>query len=112
MDPDIVSSCYYGADGMEFGELPSATGDLKPGVSVVICTYRRPQSVVRFVESLRQQRPRAKQLIIVDSSDDNSTEESIRKMAKAGGIADVVEYCRVRGKYRGLTRQRNFGVRS
>ena len=99
-------------DGADAGaDVQSPPPTLERGISVVVCTYRRPASVLRFLESLRVQRAACDQLIIVDASPDDATERALRDDADAPSLARSVLYFRVGGELRGLTRQRNFALR-
>lgn len=107
----VVSWFRRGADGDGFerwGQYDSASLE---GCSVVICTYKRAQSLNRFLDSLLVQEIKPAQLIIVDASPDSETEESIKGRQSLERLADSVVYVRVAGPLKGLTRQRNFGVR-
>ncbi len=85
---------------------------LSPGVALVICTYCRPGSLQRFINSLREQTLRPHQLIIVDASPDNAVEKMLRAYDNLNDLAVVnVLYLRVTGSLRGLTRQRNLGTK-
>jgi len=91
-------------------EFPSVV-TLSPGVAVVICTYKRADSLRRFLDSLREQTLLPDQLIIVDASPDDATEKMLRNYGKLGSLATTMIYTRVTGSLRGLTRQRNLGAR-
>ncbi len=88
-----------------------ANADPSPGVAVVICTYRRAESLKCFLHSLGEQTLRPGQLVIVDASPDEDTEAMLRAFSDLGELADEVMYIRVAGPLRGLTRQRNLGAR-
>ncbi|MCC7009053.1 MAG: glycosyltransferase family 2 protein [Acidobacteria bacterium] len=98
--PGVVADWTRGA-----GELASAERDA-PGVSVVLCTYRRAASVQRFLQSLGRQARLPDETLIVDASPDEATETIVR----AWPAPTVVRYWRVEPPLRGLTRQRNFGL--
>lgn len=83
---------------------------VKFGVSLVICTYNRPESVSRFLLSIRGQSLLPNEVIIVDASDNADTEEVIRKLP-VEYLTSCFFYFRVTDPIKGLTRQRNFGVR-
>ncbi len=84
---------------------------LEQGLAVVICTYRRPESLRRCLDSLATQTRKPTQLIIVDASPDHDTEEMVRKYSGAENLAERFLYFHLAGSLRGLTRQRNFAVR-
>jgi len=118
--PEVVPSwsvtvCLRGCrhtSGWE--EIPVAVGVaplVSAGVAVVICTYERPESLGRFLESLARQDRLPDQLIIVDAGRSDQAERVLRDKAAAGRCATDVRYVRVDGPLRGLTRQRNQGMR-
>jgi GT2 family glycosyltransferase len=95
---------------------PAAAGALRRGLAVVICTYRRAASLERFIDSLREHNgaPAAlvpAQLIIVDASPDDAAETMVQQRDDLAHLAEQVSYFRVAGELKGLTRQRNFGMR-
>ena len=77
-----------------------------PGVSLVLCTYQRPDSVKRFLDSVSAQTRPVDELIVVDASRDEATGAVV---ASWHGSRDVA-YWRVEDPLRGLTRQRNFAL--
>jgi GT2 family glycosyltransferase len=85
---------------------PPASG-LSTGVSVVLCTCHRPESVGRFLKSISTQTRRPDELLIVDASFDRRTEEIVSTLA----VGCRMTYWRVADPLRGLTRQRNFALR-
>ncbi len=98
------------------GELPdqperAGPGALSKGVSVIICTYRRARSLDRFLASLAAQDRTPDRLIIVDASPDDETERMMTGRKDLAGLGRSVWYFRVGEPLRGLTRQRNFGLR-
>jgi GT2 family glycosyltransferase len=81
------------------------------GITVVVCTYQRPESLKRFLESLADHDRRPDELIIVDASDDDATERMLRQHANFGQLAGRCLYFRVSGSLKGITHQRNFALR-
>lgn len=73
---------------------------------MIVCTYRRPESLLRLLGALRVQTRPPDELLIVDGSPDAETEEAVRSLGAFPGLA----YFRVPPEHRGLTRQRNFGI--
>ena len=71
-------------------------------LSLVICTYRRPGPVRRLLEAVAVQTRRPDEVLVVDASPDQETEEAVRGLG--------VVYSRVPPEERGLTRQRNRGI--
>ncbi len=88
---------------------PRAGADvpLGRGLAVVICTYARPESLVRCVASLKGQTRRADTLLVVDASRDDLSERALASDPTLGDAAARVGYVRVGDRRRGLTRQRN-----
>jgi GT2 family glycosyltransferase len=82
------------------------------GLTVVICTHRRARSVERCLDSFHTQRRRPALLLIVDASPDRQTELCIRHRTDLSRLATRFEYVRVGPTLAGLTRQRNFALRS
>jgi len=113
-DPDIVAAFRLrGEPNRGSGDRAGAgrlDGGLRRGCSVVICTYERASSLMRCLDSLRKQTLRPDQVLIVDASQDARTEAAVRGDERLGDIASGVSYFRVSGRFRGLTRQRNFAL--
>ncbi|MFN6340897.1 MAG: glycosyltransferase family 2 protein, partial [Bacteroidota bacterium] len=74
--------------------------------SVILCTYMRPQSLIRVLESLQKQSLPANEILIIDGSVDTETEKAVEAFTSSS-----VKYIRVAPENRGLTLQRNVGVR-
>lgn len=81
------------------------------GVSVIVCTRQRAASLCRFLDSLARQDRRPARLVIVDASPDDSTDRMLAAQGDPAAWGQEVWYFRVTGPLRGLTRQRNFGMR-
>ena len=111
-DTDIVSMVAWGTVAMPPGEGGSSPDGLATGVTVVICTYKRPAPMALFLDSLAAQTKRPQLLVVVDASPGNDTERMIRARPDIERLAAAVVYYRVKGHLAGLTHQRNFGVRS
>ncbi len=90
--------------------LPASLAITRTGVAVVVCTQQRPQSLLRFLDSLAAQDCRPDELIIVDASEDGATEDLLAQHPGVANIADRYLYFRVSGSLRGITRQRNFAL--
>ncbi|MEM7344830.1 MAG: glycosyltransferase family 2 protein [Chloroflexota bacterium] len=110
LNDDLVSenvvTCLH--SGCQLQHNPTA---FEQGLSVVICTYKRANNVIQFLDSLRDHESHPQQLIIVDASPDDKTEQAINGYKKVDQLADCFIYFRVAGKFKGLTRQRNFSLR-
>lgn len=112
MDPAEVSvSLRLGPYAALPLALPAPADPLTRGVTVVICTYQRAASLVRFIDSLVVQVPMPERVIIVDASRSDETERAVRDHARLARAGSDVLYFRVAGPLRGLTRQRNFALR-
>ena len=75
--------------------------------SLIICTYQRPQSLLKLLNSVEEQALYPSQIIIVDGSTDNKTKAALEKRN-----IENLEYYLVLERDRGLTRQRNFGIKT
>ncbi len=74
-------------------------------ISLIVCTYQRPQAVITLLQSLQDQVVYPDQILVVDGSLDNRT-ESLLNLKRIQNL----EYFKVPEEHRGLTRQRNFGI--
>lgn len=108
---DAIVSQFGYAKGRMVDACPETNGELRPGLAIAICTYRRARSLSRFLDSLIAQQRRPEQLVIVDASPDDATEQSLRKRSDLDALAEAILYFRVTEPLVGLTRQRNFAVR-
>ena len=113
-DPDVVSSITWSSERRRWepasaAPRPQAT-ELGRGRSVVICTYQRAVSLLRCLGSLRGQLRSSDELVIIDASVEDRSEQAIRGAEIASSISAPFRYFRVTGRYRGLTRQRNFAL--
>jgi glycosyltransferase involved in cell wall biosynthesis len=81
------------------------------GVSVVVCTYRRPSSIIDFLESLEQFESDRHPVLVIDASPDEQTELTLRRWYAESRNTRPLAYVRVGIRSRGLTRQRNFALR-
>ena len=74
--------------------------------SLVICTYKRPVAVCSLLGTVSTQTKKPDEILIIDASEDNSTELAISK----GNFDLPVTYVKVPDQHRGLTRQRNYSL--
>lgn len=95
----------------DFAAMPQMPDKVVPGCTVAVCTYKRAQSLNRFLDSLRQQSRSPDRLVIVDASPDEETQTVLRARQDLAALAGGVLYFRVDGPIKGLTRQRNFALR-
>lgn len=94
---------------IHFPEAKVGCGD-QPSLTVVVCTFKRPDSLGRFLQSLTQQDRQFSECLIVDASPDDQSEQVVRNVLTASPLRWNVRYFRVAGEERGLTRQRNFAL--
>lgn len=74
--------------------------------SLIVCTYERPKALMCLLESVIEQSLYPDELLIVDSSEGDNTKNLIECLK-----VKHVKYYKVGKDERGLTKQRNFGVR-
>ncbi len=76
-------------------------------LTLVICTYRRPEALRGLLASVVSCSLRPQSIIIVDSSPDDET----RKAVSGGDFKELqIQYYKVDNEHRGLTKQRNYGI--
>lgn len=75
--------------------------------SLIICTYCRAYSINRLLNSIKEQTNYPFEIIIVDSSPGQETELMLKEE-----YYERVQYYKVGEKDRGLTKQRNFGIKT
>ena len=75
-------------------------------ISLIICTYKRPQATCTLLESVHKQIRKPDEILVIDASPDNATEHLIQEQS----FSLPIKYILVVPEQRGLTRQRNFGV--
>ncbi|MFC2110059.1 glycosyltransferase family 2 protein [Bacteroidota bacterium] len=73
--------------------------------SLIVCTYQRPQAIIKLLESVQKQVLYPNEIIIVDGSKDEATQNVLRTSEFLN-----VTYFKVKNRDRGLTKQRNFGI--
>jgi GT2 family glycosyltransferase len=73
--------------------------------SLIICTYQRPQALLKLLASVLKQTLYPNQIIIVDGSLDNATKQVLKLNTYKN-----LNYFKVSKSERGLTKQRNFGI--
>ena len=81
------------------------------GVTVCVCTCRRPDSLIRLLDSLEKFEGTGYPTLIVDASPDLRTEDAVRSWVGRGRMRSPLAYFRVEPAMRGLTKQRNFALR-
>lgn len=73
--------------------------------SLIICTYMRPESLLQLLQSVREQTLYPDEILIIDGSTNQETQQLL--------LDNPFENCcyfLVPENFRGLTRQRNFGI--
>ncbi|RMA57990.1 glycosyltransferase family 2 protein [Ulvibacter antarcticus] len=73
--------------------------------SLIVCTYMRPEPLLKLLKSVQEQLLYPDQIIIVDGS----TNDETLGMLGANSFKNL-EYFKVSDEERGLTKQRNFGI--
>lgn len=74
--------------------------------SVIICTYQRPKPLIRLLNSIYLQTNYPNQIIIVDGSLNDTTTTAVKNIKFKN-----LYYFKVSEIDRGLTKQRNFGIK-
>ncbi len=101
-------------DGRRIQPIPSpgeSERHLEEGLTVCVCAFKRPDSLVRFLDSLPDQDLTPDRLVIVDASPDDRVELSVEKYPNLRDLAKEVLYFRVGGIYQTLTCSRNYALR-
>ncbi|PRP66979.1 glycosyltransferase family 2 protein [Nonlabens agnitus] len=78
---------------------------MKLKISLIICTYQRPDAITRLIASVKSQSRCPDQMIIVDGSQDQKTKDRLGEIEIAN-----LKYFQVSDGDRGLTKQRNYGI--
>ncbi|NLP58151.1 glycosyltransferase family 2 protein [Lutibacter sp. B1] len=73
--------------------------------SLIICTYQRPDAIIKLSKSVKQQTLYPDEILIIDGSFNNETQNILKKHR-----CKNLKYFKVDDKNRGLTKQRNFGI--
>ncbi|SEG51692.1 glycosyltransferase family 2 protein [Flavobacterium urumqiense] len=73
--------------------------------SLIICTYMRPESLLQLLRSVQLQTLYPDEILIIDGSSNTETEAVINENQFGN-----VHYFLVPENFRGLTKQRNFGL--
>lgn len=74
--------------------------------NLVICTYKRPEVINKLLVSIYDQIYLPSEILVIDASPDNETKNLL-----ANNIFPGLKYFKVKAKDKGLTRQRNFGIK-
>ncbi|AUC82060.1 glycosyltransferase family 2 protein [Lacinutrix sp. Bg11-31] len=73
--------------------------------SLIVCTYMRPQPLLKLLQSVKKQTLYPNTILIIDGSTDNKTETVLKE-----NTFDSLSYYKVDEANRGLTKQRNYGI--
>ena len=73
--------------------------------SLIICTYMRPQPLLKLLQSVSSQTLYPNEILIIDGSLYNQTQNTLEENNFKG-----LKYFKVQEEDRGLTRQRNYGI--
>ncbi|WP_117172164.1 glycosyltransferase family 2 protein [Mariniflexile rhizosphaerae] len=74
--------------------------------TLIVCTYMRPKPLLTLLQSVAKQTLYPNDILIIDGSTNNDTETILKENA----FKDL-KYFKVDASHRGLTKQRNFGVK-
>ncbi|NEV93928.1 glycosyltransferase family 2 protein [Psychroflexus sp. YR1-1] len=74
-------------------------------LSLIICTYKRSESLLRLLESVKQQSHLPDEILVIDASPDKETALALKNTHLA-----QLRYHKVEPEQRGLTKQRNTGI--
>ena len=72
--------------------------------SLIVCTYKRPESLLRLLTSVKNQTRLPDEIVIIDGSPDDKTSNALKHV----GLKLI--YHKVQPEERGLTKQRNMGI--
>lgn len=73
--------------------------------TLIVCTYMRPNSLLKLLNSVNKQTLYPNEILIIDGSTNNDTESIINK-----NRFNNLYYFKINESDRGLTKQRNFGI--
>jgi GT2 family glycosyltransferase len=73
--------------------------------SLIICTYMRPKPLLQLLQSVQVQTVYPNEILIIDGSTNGETQRIITNNSFKN-----LKYFLVSKEYRGLTKQRNFGI--
>jgi len=73
--------------------------------SLIICTYQRPEALLKLLKSVQLQSMYPNQILIIDGSPDDFTNSAMENSDCLG-----LKYYKINEENRGLTKQRNYGI--
>lgn len=74
--------------------------------SLIICTFNRPGALIRLLDSVKEQSLYPDEILVIDGSPGAETSDVVRRESCQG-----LRYWKVGAENRGLTRQRNYGIK-
>lgn len=74
--------------------------------SLVVCTYMRPESLLKLLKSVANQSVYPNEILIIDGSTNDKTNIALKKNSFQN-----LRYFKVNDKNRGITKQRNLGIK-
>ena len=78
---------------------------MKLNFSLIICTFKRSKPLIKLLNSVTTQSIYPNEIIIVDGSPDNKTQNILGQIS-----FKYLKYYKVDNQNRGLTKQRNYGI--
>ena len=73
--------------------------------TLIVCTYMRPQALLKLLQSVELQTVYPNEILIIDGSTNSETESVLKE-----NTFENLFYFKVDPSNRGLTKQRNFGI--
>ena len=73
--------------------------------TLIICTYMRPEPLLKLLQSVKMQTCYPNQILIIDGSTNTATQKIVAENTFLN-----LEYHAVPPEHRGLTKQRNYGI--
>ena len=74
--------------------------------TLIVCTYMRPQSLLKLLQSVKNQTLYPNEILIIDGSLNNDTQIILKDNSFQN-----LKYFKVDETHRGLTKQGNFGIK-
>src|SRR5665811_1160489 len=73
--------------------------------SLIVCTYQRPEALLKLLKSVQLQSRYPDEILIIDSSPNDISKNALKEKFYPG-----LKYFKVGVENRGLTKQRNYGI--
>ncbi|MGZ0017434.1 glycosyltransferase family 2 protein [Yeosuana sp. AK3] len=74
--------------------------------TLIVCTYMRPKPLLKLLQSVKMQTVYPNDILIIDGSTNDDTEDFLKE-----NTFQNLKYFKVNESERGLTKQRNFGIK-